>query len=696
MPQDASSVSGTTGPGSTVLSETSYGQSATAGTSTDYSRANHTHGSPSLTTTAPVALSTTAAVGIGTTPARHDHVHPSANLALKPASGDAILYVSTAGSDANDGLSWGSAKLTINVAISALPATGGTIEIGAGTFNNTGLILPAAGNFILRGQGRNVTILNNTHATFSGIAVVGAGSGGTPYAQHFEISDLGLTASAVNSGQVGLSLRLCRDYTVRNVQITGYGIGVNDVATWRSVFINVHALSCEYGWKFPTSAFTTATPKTFLGCSATSASITGIYLEDLIDTFLWSGGDLAGCANGVTILGAQMRNLVFDGVNFEVGTGNDVIIGDATNAPAQVLFRTCRFLRNSGSPGTLSVDMIRGTKIGFDHCSWLNYTKAIATSPNAGTITTVAPFTSGVTTFATVSTNHTVTTAPDIMTGSGAALAQINGSANQTRFEQQLVAALGFASSGGATILGGASDTLAFYGGTPTAKLTVSGSRAGNPAVASVLSQLATLGLVTNSSSAGNPHDLNLPSAIALGSTAYREPFSRFLAISNMAVLSSGVMLLVGLPLYAGDVVTNLSFCSGTTALTQGTNNDGHWWFALYSPDGANLLAQTADQTTAAWGASTVKTLALTAAQTISTTGLYLVGLMANPGTGGSPAVPSMRGIIVNSVATTGSTGWPSGVKTLAATAGSGLTTTAPAGPLTLTTSLNALHCIAS
>ena len=64
-------------PSSTVVTETGYGQSSTAGAASTYSRGDHTHGSPSLTSSAAStsAVGDAAAVGTGTTPARSDHVH---------------------------------------------------------------------------------------------------------------------------------------------------------------------------------------------------------------------------------------------------------------------------------------------------------------------------------------------------------------------------------------------------------------------------------------------------------------------------------------------------------------------------------------------------------------------------------------------------------------------------------------------
>lgn len=61
----------------TVTSQTTYGGSSTSGTSTNYARADHTHGTPALTNSNPEALTIdgSAAVGTASTPARADHVH---------------------------------------------------------------------------------------------------------------------------------------------------------------------------------------------------------------------------------------------------------------------------------------------------------------------------------------------------------------------------------------------------------------------------------------------------------------------------------------------------------------------------------------------------------------------------------------------------------------------------------------------
>lgn len=134
---------------------------------------------------------------------------------------------------------------------------------------------------------------------------------------------------------------------------------------------------------------------------------------------------------------------------------------------------------------------------------------------------------------------------------------------------------------------------------------------------------------------------------------------------TGQIALEDGVMTSVAIKLYAGDVVTNVSFRSGTTAATSPTA----YWFALYS-DAATpaLLAQTADQTNTAWAADTTKTLALATAQTISRTGVYWAAIMVNS----TDPQPTLLG-------TVGAPAIVSGMRNLSVSSGSALTDTAPA-----------------
>lgn len=93
---------------------------------------------------------------------------------------------------------------------------------------------------------------------------------------------------------------------------------------------------------------------------------------------------------------------------------------------------------------------------------------------------------------------------------------------------------------------------------------------------------------------------------------------------------TSGTLYLVPIWLPKGAVVSNLTFVSGGTAAVTPTN----WWFSLHDSS-RKMLARTADQTTAAWAASTVMTKAIAqttagSASSYTTTyaGLHYLGVM--------------------------------------------------------------------
>jgi hypothetical protein len=80
-----------------VTAQTTYGATSGSGSSTDYARADHTHGTPSLTNTTPQALAIggAGAVGTGTAPAREDHTH------AMPSFGNVTGQTTFGGSSAN-------------------------------------------------------------------------------------------------------------------------------------------------------------------------------------------------------------------------------------------------------------------------------------------------------------------------------------------------------------------------------------------------------------------------------------------------------------------------------------------------------------------------------------------------------------------------------------------------------------------
>jgi hypothetical protein len=87
-----------------------------------------------------------------------------------PAVGDGIQYVSTSGNNANSGLQWSTAKLTVNGAVAAMPAGGGTIYMGSGTFTGASTISkPIA---LLCNGPDNPTLLTIANSTNANVVAV--------------------------------------------------------------------------------------------------------------------------------------------------------------------------------------------------------------------------------------------------------------------------------------------------------------------------------------------------------------------------------------------------------------------------------------------------------------------------------------------------------------------------------------------
>lgn len=107
------------------------------------------------------------------------------------------------------------------------------------------------------------------------------------------------------------------------------------------------------------------------------------------------------------------------------------------------------------------------------------------------------------------------------------------------------------------------------------------------------------------------------------------------------AAITLGTMTLYPVVMAAGAPVGHIVFISGTTGFSTPTN----WWFVLCD-NNRNLLAVTANQTTTAWAASTLKSLAIAtissgaASNFVTTyTGTYYVGL-----TGTGTTAPTLQG----------------------------------------------------
>jgi hypothetical protein len=155
----------------TVTAQTSYGASSGNGTSTDYARADHTHGTPALGTATPNAISGAAgSAGTATTPSKEDHTHaftPSQDLSM---AGFKLTSVGTPSADtdaANKGYVDSVAQgLDTKASVVAATTTNGTLATAFANGQVVDGVTLATGNRIL--------IKNQTDATANGIYVVAA------------------------------------------------------------------------------------------------------------------------------------------------------------------------------------------------------------------------------------------------------------------------------------------------------------------------------------------------------------------------------------------------------------------------------------------------------------------------------------------------------------------------------------------
>mgnify|MGYP000334863750 CR=1 FL=1 len=137
------------------------------------------------------------------------------------------------------------------------------------------------------------------------------------------------------------------------------------------------------------------------------------------------------------------------------------------------------------------------------------------------------------------------------------------------------------------------------------------------------------------------------------------ETIPRQLVSESSASVANGTLLLVGIRLEAGMLVSSISFFSSSTAAGTPTNQI----FCLYNKQG-QLLAQSANDTTTAWAANSIKKLNLTSPFLIPTGDMYYIGLVVTAttmpnmksGVGGLTSGISTRPFLTKVSSTTGLT----------------------------------------
>lgn len=155
----------------TVTAQTSYGASSGDGTSTDYARADHTHGTPALGSSTPANVAgVTGSAGSATTPSKEDHTHalvPTANIDWAGYKITSLGTPSADGDAANKGYVDSVAQgLDTKASVVAATTTNGTLATAFANGQTVDGVTLATGNRIL--------IKNQTDATANGIYTVNA------------------------------------------------------------------------------------------------------------------------------------------------------------------------------------------------------------------------------------------------------------------------------------------------------------------------------------------------------------------------------------------------------------------------------------------------------------------------------------------------------------------------------------------
>ena len=270
----------------------------------------------------------------------------------KPNVAESHYYISVHGNDANDGLSWGSAKAT---AVSALAAAGNTkccIELGPGIFNinsadafGNGISIGVTGTTpstvssastygtVLKGQGPNLTFVEVNCSLNIGIAVYNAeckvedlqlqiNSGTTNYGIAFD--------APFQPGASGMPVNWSANFCeIRNTSVVTANTGILG---------NCYAFSPQWSGGQPSVAGCNmyscyGDNATNAGVMAGNSSTGGNVLENRI-----YGGYFSHCQYGVQMNNA---NVLGFGVGFGYSSSYDINITGATGS-SEIVFLGCR------------------------------------------------------------------------------------------------------------------------------------------------------------------------------------------------------------------------------------------------------------------------------------------------------------------------------------------------------------------
>jgi hypothetical protein len=370
----------------------------------------------------------------------------------------------------------------VQAAIDAVPSTGGVVWFPAGTYKLVTSALTLKSNLTLLGAGKLASIIKQTTTTVSALAGVDV--------TNLTIRDLQLQGPTTGSGN-GLILTRSGNPNVRYVRLDNVYVrlfGNDGIQISNCIVSSFDQVVCENNGRhgfylYGVVAGAAGTSVSMNACYANTNTTTGFNLYNMVYT------SLNGCASeghptnflldtcqGVALTGCGSEVMASSGTGFKVtgGFGNTLIsCWDLTNRGKAFWLTGSTYSANliglvENTPGvgaTASLKVDTGC-VGINLHGIVNTT---ALSLAAATTNILNDGASGMTIHGYFYTD---------------AASEFNGTASFDQTLQHWGSALGF------------------YGTTAIAKPAVTGSRAGNAALASLLTALANLGILTNSSSA--------------------------------------------------------------------------------------------------------------------------------------------------------------------------------------------------
>ena len=317
-----------------VTAQTSYGASSGNGTSTNFARADHTHGTPPLTGVTPQALPIGAngAVGTGTAPAREDHVHEMpdfGNVSSQTAFGassangssvDVARADHTHGTPTHDN----AAHSLINLSALAVP----TADVSFASYKITNLATPVSATDAATkqyvddvAQGLNIHAASyaattaNLNATYSnGTSGVGA-----------TLTNAGTQAAFATDG---VSPSLNARILVKNQTTTSQ----NGIYTLTTVGSGSTNWVLTRATDFDSAVEIAGGDFTFVDAGTTLANTGWVQVDEVTtvgtDPIVWqqfSGAGTYTASNGVQLVGSNFSGVVVAGGGLTVGaSGFDI------------------------------------------------------------------------------------------------------------------------------------------------------------------------------------------------------------------------------------------------------------------------------------------------------------------------------------------------------------------------------------